>query len=238
MSYDLYQAINWEKVEEAREPRKTLPEGVLTLALISNDIKPGNNKSEDTHLNQWLTFKVLSKGDYEGIEHTFWYVLKNPNEVAERIGHQKMKELFLAIGNGKPITQCIPQAGLALKDISNKPFKAKITHEFNTYNDRQTGELRFGINPAFRYYCVSTEVEGENLPLVSSEETRKSQKYLDFVASKSGSSVAAAPQAARPPSAPPTAPSAPASAPKPAPVAPKAPAATTEEGSDAPEWLS
>jgi hypothetical protein len=230
-TFNFYADTNWNEVQESGEAKLQVPQGIVKVIIKDSEVKPGNGKSEDTHLVQHITLEVI-EGEYKGAETKLYFSLRNPNEQAVAIAKSTMKSMFLAIG-------AYPKAGL--NELHKKPFKVKVEHEIRNFTDNRTGEPRQAINANIKgYYAINTEVAGEDLPLVSAKESLTKLSSL----APAQSFATAAPQAARPPSAPPTAPSAPASAPKPAPIAPKAPSVaqvTTTEAdiSDGqPEWLS
>ena len=141
--------------------------------------------------------------------------------------------MFLAIGQ-------MPKASLG--ELKNKVFKIKTDHKLGTYVDKE-GATKPSLNVEIKsYHAIDSEVAGEELPLVTANDTWNSPAGLAFTASVTGNSVAGAfagtapsgiPSAPRPPSAPPVA----------APVAPKAPVApvqSTEANIDdnQPAWLT
>ena len=234
----------WENdVKAAGEGNVRLPKGVLKVFISDEGTQIGKAQgaTEKTHLVQRIEFTV-AEGEFKGATHTIWLSIINPNEVAERIAKSTLKSMFLAIGNGKPISECRPNASLG--ELKNKVFKIKTDHKLGTYEDKKDGnKIKPSLNVEIKdYFCLDTIVPGEEVPLVTANDTWNSPAGLAFTASVTGNSVADAfagtapsgiPSAPRPPSAPPQATNVP---PQKAPVAP---VQTTEADiSNEPAWLT
>lgn len=236
-------AGEWEtEVKAQGEGRVTLPAGVLKVFISDEGTQIGKaaGATEKTHLVQRIEFTV-AEGEFKGATHTVWLSIINPNEVATRIAKSTLKAIFLAVGNGKHITECAPKASLG--ELKNKPFKIKTDHKLGTYKDKE-GMIKPSLNVEIKdYFCLDTAVVGEGT-FITASDTWNSPVGLAFTASVTGNSVAGAfgavgtapnsiHSARRLPSAPP-APSVPV-----VPKAPTAPVQTTEADiSDAPAWLT
>ena len=227
----------WENdVKAAGEGNVRLPKGVLKVFISDEGTQIGKAQgaTEKTHLVQRIEFTV-AEGEFKGATHTIWLSIINPNEVAERIAKSTLKSMFLAIGQ-------MPKASLG--ELKNKVFKIKTDHKLGTYVDKE-GATKPSLNVEIKsYHAIDSEVSGEELPLITANDTWNSPAGLAFTASVTGNSVAGAfagtapsaiPSAPRPPMATPSTPVA-------APVAPKAPVApvqTTEADiSNEPAWLT
>lgn len=223
-NFNFYADTNWDDVSESGEAKQGLPEGIVKVIISDSEVKPGNGKSESESLVQHITLQCID-GHFKGSESKVYYSLKNPNDVAVQIAKSNIKSLCLAVGS-------FPKMSLA--ELHKKPFKVKVEHEIRNFVDNRTGEPRQAINSAIKgYYAISTEVVGEDLPQVSTKDS-----LVKLGGATPASTVVAAPQGTRPPSAPPTAPVATNVQPK-APVAPKAPPVSTSEAdiSDVPDWI-
>lgn len=212
----------WETEVKVQGENVRLPKGILKVYISDEGTQIGKAKgaTEKTHLVQKIEFTV-AEGEFKNATHTIYLPIINPNEIAESISKSTLKSLSLAIGQ-------YPKASLG--ELKNKAFKIKTDHKLGTYVDKE-GLTKPSLNVEVKsYHAIDSEVPGEELPLITANDTWNSPAGLAFTAALIGNTAPSAQRLApRPPSVPP------------APVSvPKAPVQTTEVNVDdnRPAWLT
>lgn len=106
-----------------------LPEGPYVSVAIASEMKP-TRAGDGEYLN--VTCEVID-GQYKG--RKFWtrMNLKNPNQVAQQIGHQELGALCRAVGVIKPDDS---------SELHNRPFIAHLGLELDSVKKKEQNVVK------------------------------------------------------------------------------------------------